>query len=115
MPALPLMLMQAVRLEPTLLLGAHCPEPLPVSALITVQCTLTTRSMSLMGHLRRFEAVCDESGLPPTPDVLLQHSEPALRANNGFLPFWAVGISSKIANASLAGGANGKNYRACKT
>jgi hypothetical protein len=50
MPALPLMLMQAVRLEPTLLFGAHCPEPLPVSALITVQCALTTRSMSLMGQ-----------------------------------------------------------------
>jgi hypothetical protein len=39
MPALPLMLMQAVGLEPTLLFGARCPEPLPMSALITVQCT----------------------------------------------------------------------------
>jgi hypothetical protein len=27
--------------------------------------------MSHLGHFRRFEAVCDESGLPSTPDVLM--------------------------------------------
>jgi hypothetical protein len=32
-------------------------------------------------HSRHFEVGGDESGLPPIPDVLLQHSEPTLRAN----------------------------------
>ena len=35
-----------------------------------------------MGHSRHFEAVGDESGLPSTPDGLLQHNEPTLRAAN---------------------------------
>jgi hypothetical protein len=37
--------------------------------------------ISAPGHFRRFEAVGDESGLPPTPDVLRRRSEPTLWAN----------------------------------
>src|SRR5947207_256488 len=65
--------------------------PMPSEALaclIKWQCEADERSRrtSAKGHLRRFEAVCDESGLPPTPDVLLQHSEPALRTRRRHPP-----------------------------
>jgi hypothetical protein len=40
-------------------------------------------AMSQLGHLRRFEAVGDESGFPPIPDVSPQRSEPTLRAKTG--------------------------------
>ena len=39
--------------------------------------------LSDAGHFRRFEAVGDESGLPLTPDVLLQHGEPPIRVKLG--------------------------------
>ena len=42
--------------------------------------TMSDEGMSPKGHFRRFEAVADESGLPPTPDVSLRRSEPTLRA-----------------------------------
>jgi hypothetical protein len=34
-----------------------------------VHCETAAPPMSEMGHFRRFEAVGDESGLPPAPDV----------------------------------------------
>jgi hypothetical protein len=34
-----------------------------------LRCGNLTRLMTAVGHFRRFEAVGDESGLPPTPDV----------------------------------------------
>jgi hypothetical protein len=36
--------------------------------------------MAALGHERRFRDVCDESGLPPTPERLRQRSELTLRA-----------------------------------
>jgi hypothetical protein len=54
------------------MLSKACPAPVPAS--------IHDNGMRIE---RRIEAVGDESGSPPTPDVLRRRSEPTLRATSG--------------------------------
>jgi len=47
-----------------------------------LRCESGEPRMSLVGHSRRFRDFPDESGLPPTADVLRHRSEPTRWANS---------------------------------